>query len=133
MNVYLNIKSLQQITSKNQMKRLLLPLLAALALPTAINAEIVYLDCDLTNSSNTVPVGITLNESQGKVTYFIKSTGFTKTLPAIFNQKFILFKEDLANWQINRIDGTISRRVAYVKDPNENGKCPKVEKTKTMF
>ena len=40
MNVYLNIKSLQQITSKNQMKRLLLPLLAALALPTAVNAGI---------------------------------------------------------------------------------------------
>ena len=115
------------------MKPLLLPLIAALALPTAVNAEIVYLDCDLTNSSNTIPVGITLNESQGKVTYFIKSTGFTKTLPVIFNQKFILFKEDLANWQINRIDGTISRRVAYVKDPNENGKCQKVEKTKTMF
>ena len=27
------------------MKRLLLPLLAALALPTAVNAELVYLEC----------------------------------------------------------------------------------------
>ena len=115
------------------MKRLLLPLLAALALPTSVNAETVYLDCNLTNSYKTLEVGITLNEAQGKVTYLIKSTGSTKTLPAIFNQKSILFGNDIAKWQINRTDGTISRRMSFVKDPNENGKCKKAEKTKTMF
>ena len=115
------------------MKRLLLPLLAALALPTAVNAHIVYLDCDLTNSYGTIDVGITLNESQGKVTYLIKKNSSSKTLPAIFNQKSILFGNDIAKWQINRTDGKISRRVSFVKDPNENGKCQKVEKTKTMF
>tara|TARA_B100000212_G_scaffold238313_1_gene181385 strand:+ start:169 stop:516 length:348 start_codon:yes stop_codon:yes gene_type:complete len=115
------------------MRKLLVPLLAAIAFPTAVNAEIVYLDCDLTNSYKTLEVGITLNESQGKVTYLIKKTGSSKTLPAIFNQKSILFGNDIAKWQINRTDGTISRRMSYVKDPNENGKCKKVEKPKKMF
>ena len=115
------------------MKRLLLPLLAALALPTSVNAETVYLDCNLTNSYKTLEVGITLNEAQGKVTYLIKSTGSTKTLPAIFNQKSILFGNDIAKWQINRTDGTISRRISFIKDPNENGECKKAEKIKTMF
>ena len=57
------------------MKRLLRPLLAALALPTAVNAESIYLTCDLVDDSDRrKKVDITLNESQGKVTYMYPST-----------------------------------------------------------
>ena len=43
------------------MKSLLLPLLAALALPTAVNAEIFYLQCK-SNGSNPTEFTVIINE-----------------------------------------------------------------------
>ncbi len=118
---------------QTKMKRLLLPLLAAIALPNAVNAELVYLECyfpkQKTQKETTMEV--TLNEEQGKVTYLIKTTGSTKTLPATFSQEYILFSEEYISWQIDRTNGEITNKF-YTFDP-AYGNCKKTEKTKTLF
>ncbi len=51
------------------MKRLLLPLLAALALPTAVSAEVIYLRC--TGSSKWYPYfEVAINEAGNNVNVF---------------------------------------------------------------
>ena len=116
------------------MKRFLLPLLAALALPTAVNAEATYLTCDL--NDNPKKVDITLNQNQGKVTYIYPNSGSTWTVPAQYTNTAILFSTDIAKWQLDRTNGKI-----YVKFVLSNGSvlnsaegnCKKAEKTKTLF
>ena len=96
------------------MKRLLLPLIAALALPTAVNAKLVYLECYFPEQQHREPfnVEVTLQEEQGKVTTLFKKTGSTRTYPAVFNSQKILFsqeykEEPLLEWEINRTNGKI--------------------------
>tara|TARA_B100000963_G_scaffold356513_1_gene376751 strand:+ start:434 stop:781 length:348 start_codon:yes stop_codon:yes gene_type:complete len=115
------------------MKRLLLPLLAALALPTAVNAELVYLECYFPKQEGTKEknVEVTLQEEQGKVTTLIRETGYTATYPAVFNSQNILFSEEYLGWEINRTNGKIFLQF-YTSKP-VSGDCKKVEKTKTMF
>ena len=134
------------------MKRLLLPLLAALALPTAVNAKLVYLECYFPEQKSTLLYGrepfnveLTLQEEQGKVTTLFKKTGSIRTYPgtngeiihksSFFSQK-ILFsqeykKDTIVKWELNRTNGKIfmewSPREIYFGD------CKKVQKTKTMF
>ena len=62
-----------------KMKRLLLPLLAALAFPTAVNAKLVYLECYFPEQNWREPfnVELTLQEEQGKVTTLFKKKGYT--------------------------------------------------------
>ncbi len=116
------------------MKRLLFPLLASLALPTAVNAEATYLTCDL--NDNPKKVDITLNQNQGKVTYIYPESGSTWTVPAQFTNTAILYSSGIANWQLDRTNGKI-----YVKFVLSNGSvlssaegnCKKAEKTKTLF
>ena len=118
------------------MKRLLLPLLAALALPTAVIAEPIYLECELIrldDKTSRTQVSLTLNESQSTVSYIVVNGG-TNTLPATFNQTSILFANDLAKWQLNRTTGEIFRQITlgiYISP--EKGSCKKAEKTKTLF
>ena len=117
------------------MKRLLLTLIAALALPTAVNAELVYLECYFPKqkSQNETNIEVTLNEEQGKVTYLVKETGSTKTLPASFSQEYILFEEEYVSWQINRTNGEFSNKFKIGVMDRSYGNCKKTEKTKTLF
>ena len=129
------------------MKRLLLPLLAALAFPTAVNAKLVYLECYFPEQNWREPfnVELTLQEEQGKVTTLFKKTGSIRTYPGtngeiihkslFFSQKILFsqeFKEDtILKWELNRTNGKIFMEwgtgVTYFGD------CKKVKKTKTMF
>ena len=43
------------------MKRLLLPLLAALALPTAVNAETFYLECEFEQTKRIIKILVQLS------------------------------------------------------------------------
>ena len=116
------------------MKRLLLPLLAAIALPTAVNAESTYLTCDL--NDNPKKVDITLNQDQGKVTYIYPNSGSTWTVPASFTNKAILFKSGSANWQLDRTNGKIYVKFVLFNGDvlgEAEGSCTKVENTKTLF
>ncbi len=114
------------------MRKLLIPLLAAFALPTAVNAEVVHLDCywPKRNGSDKKTFEIALNEKQGIVSremgYFTKKI---KTFPAVFNSQNILFTiaEDYL-YEINRTNGQISLK--YKNGEPILGNCKKV---KTMF
>ena len=124
------------------MKRLLLPLLAVFALPTAINAESTYLTCDLVDDSDRrKKVDITLNESQGKVTYMYPSTGSTWTVNGSFTKKSILFSTKSGgssgmNWEVDRTNGNIYSEYVLFDGTimsTAEGKCKKAEETKTLF
>ena len=121
------------------MKRLLLPVLAALTLPTAVNAKLVYLECYFPEQNGREPyiVELTLQEEQGKVTTLFKKTGSTRTYPAVFNSQKILFfqeykEEPFLEWEINRTNGKIFMEWLY-DGFSYFGDCKKVKKTKTMF
>ena len=68
------------------MHKLLIPLLAAVALPTAVNAETVYLECKFEKYENLIELGINPNTDQGtirdgestyKANQFIKSDSYS--------------------------------------------------------
>ena len=115
------------------MKRLLLPLLAALALPPAVNAEVTYLECSLDGSLGDIEV--TLNE--GKVTYMYDN-GNSWTNPASFTKKAIVFGDRSEffgkSFTIDRTNGNIFVQFTIGGDitNEQKGKC-KAEKTKTLF
>ena len=129
------------------MKRLLLPLLAALTLPTAVNAKLVYLECYFPENKGRQPfyVELTLQEEQGRVTTLYKKTGATRTYPgtngktiqkSLFNSQKILFYDEfkentLFKYELNRTNGKIS--IKYFSGGTDFGDCKKVKKTKTMF
>ena len=70
------------------MKLLLFPLLAALALPTTVTAEVTYLECNLDGYLGDIE--ITLNEREREVTYLYGS-GPAFTYTALFTKDKILF------------------------------------------
>ena len=130
------------------MKRLILPLLAALALPTTVNAKLVYLECYFPEQNGREPyiVELTLQEEQGKVTTLFKKTGSTRTYPgtngeiihksSFFSQKILFSQEHnektILKWELNRTNGKIFMEWLY-DGFSYFGDCKKVKKTKTMF
>ena len=114
------------------MKRLLLPLLAALALPLAVEAKPVYLECKFfKEKTNDIPdeMEITLFENQGKVS-IVGSVGGS-TQPAVFNPKLVEF----GPYTLDRTTG-VARRVVIVGGQvllDEKGKCTKAKEKKTLF
>ncbi|MBO6960349.1 MAG: hypothetical protein JJ847_05550 [Prochlorococcus marinus CUG1438] len=130
------------------MKRLLLPLLALLSFPTAVNAKLVYLECYFPEQNGREPyiVELTLQEEQGKVTTLFKKTGSTRTYPgtngeiihksSFFSQKILFSQEHnektILKWELNRTNGKIFMEWLY-DGFSYFGDCKKVKKTKTMF
>ena len=114
------------------MKRLLLPLLTALALPTAVNAEVTYLECNFDGSLGYVEV--TLNEREREVTYMYDN-GNSWTNPASFTNKTILFGDDGRSFTLDRTNGNIFVQFSISGSilGEQTGKCKKAEKTKTLF
>ena len=114
------------------MKRLLLPLLAAIALPTAVNAEVTYLECNFDGSLGDVEV--TLNEKEREVTYMY-SNGDSWTDSASFTNKTILFGSGSRSFTLDRTTGLIFVRFSIGTSilDEQYGKCQKAEETKTLF
>ena len=128
------------------MKRLLLPLLAALALPTSVNAEIVYLRCT-PNTEKKIDFSITINEenSSSLVSTPLRdgSERLNKgTLFATSDSFIVKIIEDslYRKYEISRLDGSYIGYMGSAKYPDkipeskyQNGSCIKEEKKKTLF
>jgi hypothetical protein len=133
------------------MKRLLLPLLAALALPTAVNAETIYLECKFVEYEPLVELAINPNADKGtirtiskdadnsyKANQFIKSDSYS--LKAIQT-----FSTD--TYTVSRIDGTANQSIVWNEKFKKifpdlykkakliwrDGNCKKKEKVETLF
>ena len=123
------------------MKRFLIPLLAVLALPSEIKAEPVYLDCKLFGEKlkgGSVELGLTLNEEQRKVSFVVKDTGATETVPAVFTPEQIVTQTDsdvITRFELNRTNGIARRSISVMGMDmgNSEGKCWKAKKKKTLF
>ena len=126
------------------MKYLLLLLLNAIALPTTVNAETVYLECKFEKYKNLIELGINPNTDQGtirdgsstyKANQFIKSDSYSlKANTGTFMQTI----------SVSRIDGSATKESEmlekYKKIFSElpaviirDGSCKKKEKVKTLF
>ena len=110
------------------MKRLLLPLLAGLALPTFVNAEIFNLDCNFRGKLGNV--GIKVDEENKEVTYTYKKGSYLADAPiktftnkAYITSDLIKFGNGYKSWIIERSTGRITQ-------DSFKGKC---KKTKTLF
>ena len=122
------------------MKRLLLPLLAALALPTAVNAEVIYLTC---SGTGLYPYfRVTINESANTASL----SGTRGTNPAILNSTqntFTVNQSWFDYWnvfKINRINGYYSLVIhdkqfpsMQLKKWNGSGTCTKEAKIDRAF
>ena len=114
------------------MKCLLLPLIASLALPLAVEAKPVYLECKFFKEKTndiTTEMEITLFENQRKVS-MVGSVGGS-TVPAVFSPKLVEF----GPYTLDRTTG-VARRVVIMGGQvllDEKGKCIKAEKKKTLF
>ena len=130
------------------MKRLLLPLLALLALPTAINAETVYLECKFEKYEPLIELGINPNTDQGTVRSISNSTGETtyKANQFIKSDSYSLkaiTTVSIDTYTVSRIDGSATLQSIlmepYKKMLGEmgtnfrNGICNKKEKLETLF
>ena len=129
------------------MRKLLVPLLAALAFPIAVNAEIVYLRCTPNSEQKNIDFSITINEDNSsslvstplrngserlnKGTLFATSDSFiAKIIEDSFYRKY----------EISRLDGSYIASMGSIKHPDKipeskfgNGLCIKEEKKKTLF
>ena len=118
------------------MKRLKLHLLAALALPTAVHAETIFLTCNLFNDNGKqTNADLSLNESQEKLTYYYPIGG-TWTVPAKFTKKSIFFNERNYVGELDRTNGNFYYRVFLSNGSlfsTYEGKCKKEKKSKTLF
>ena len=121
------------------MKRLLLPLLAALALPAAISAETIYLTCTFTESkalplaepiksgwdwkstiNNVYEFAVNIDTNSGTY-YEVNYNKLHKFSDVFINPKTIVIKNNIINerissydakydtFKINRLDGKIER------------------------
>ena len=132
------------------MKRLLLPLLAALALPTAINAETIYLGCTA-NNENKYKFSITINEAnlsslitfpnRDGTTDLIKGNLFATSDAFVIRAAYSPNNSDLyQRFEISRVNGSFLRYMGSVEYPVKvpetkvlDGICIKEKKKKTLF
>ena len=142
-------------------KRFLIPLLAALALPTAVNAEIIRLECGGDKIMGKKEFSI--NEQTGKVTIqtdkkiinsnklFASSDSFIfEYYDSLFNTEFQISRNDgsysLKNWlAISSFDRAMAdakgQDVAFIEKQRKaetktlfgKNPCSKIEAKKTMF
>ena len=137
------------------MKRLLLPLLAALALPTNVNAKTFYLKCTITRvlknsdkkiitlKNSTVDTHqFTLNENNQSAVYFLAENGTSRKMDNVnFNQESIDMKyiqgrgnsKEVLKISINRVTGGIIQMLTIGNQSIRlEGKCKKSD-LKTLF
>ena len=133
------------------MKRLLLPRLAALALPTAVNAETLYLSCTA-NTKDKYKFSISINEANLSSLITLPKRDGTKDLfkGTLFatSDAFIVraayareenYSDIYQRFEISIIDGSFIRymgsedQVRLSDTKILDGICIKEEKKKTMF
>ena len=137
------------------MKRLLLPLLATLAITTTVNAETFYLKCTITrglkNSDKKIITlknsivdthQFTLNENNQSAVYFLAENGTSRKMDNVnFNQESIDMKyiqgrgnsKEVIKISINRVTGVITQMLTIgPQSMRLEGKCKKSE-LKTLF
>ena len=132
--------------------RLLLPLLAALALPTAVNAEVIYLNCNGEALKRRQPIyyfTATINESAGsaivdgssKQQHFgakFPSRGIVVSTPSEFVVS-VSFNTDFEEViRINRYNGSYfmrrqSKQFPSIGDDMSKGTCKKSEPINRAF
>ena len=130
------------------MKRLLLPLLAALALPTAVNAETIYLECKFDTYEPLVELAINPNTDQGTIRTISNSTGDSsyKANQFIKSDSYSLkafTKISTNTYTVSRIDGSATQYIELTEKYRKifpknaaklrNGSCKKKEKVETLF
>tara|TARA_A100001011_G_scaffold2034_1_gene2449 strand:+ start:275 stop:667 length:393 start_codon:yes stop_codon:yes gene_type:complete len=130
------------------MKRLLLPLLAALALPTAVNAETIYLECKFVEYEPLVELAINPNADKGTIRTISNSTGESsyKANQFIKSDSYSLkamTSTGTSTYTVSRIDGSatsyyeLSEKYKKLFPENvakfRNGSCKKKEKVETLF
>ena len=127
------------------MKRLLLPLLAALTLPTAVSSEPVYLRC--TGGIRRDGFTVTINENAS--TASVSGTtiqGFGGPDPSIGSlsstQTQFTIKQSFSDYwefiEISRVNGSHkirwqNKQFPSIGEVKSTGYCSKEEKAKTMF
>ena len=121
------------------MKRLLLPLLAALALPTAVNAEVKYLLCPYNFDGVSKETSLHIDEERGKVDIFNgdKYLG-KKALKSTSESLIFEYEKDLFIYQsqISKKDGSLELRLWLAPDETQfflwsaAGMDPNVEQKK---
>jgi len=96
------------------MKRLLLPLLVTLTLPSNVNAEILNLDCGFRGKLGNV--GIVVDLDNEEVTYTYKKGSYLAEAPittfinkASITSNLIRFGNDYKIWEIDRNSGRITQ------------------------
>ena len=132
---------------KNGMKRIILPLLAALALPTAVNAETIYLKCDI-NEQEDIVYKFAINEENSTVQVSVPmARGYYKSIKGSlfvssdsFAAKVVDSGGSFTRYEINRLDGSYEMHMGSWKYPEDipeqkvaTGTCSKEEKQKTLF
>ena len=132
-----------------KIKRLLLPLLALLALPNAVNAEAVYLESKFEKYEPLIELGIKPNTDQGIVRSISNSIGekIYKANQSIKYDSYSLKANatvSIDTYTVSRIDGSATKytemKEKYKKIFHEmaaviirNGSCKKKEKVETLF
>ena len=137
------------------MKNFLIPLLAAFALPTIVNAETFYLKCTITRGLKNNDKEIitfenptfdthqfTLNENNQSAVYFLAEKGTSRKMDNVnFNQESIDMKyiqgtgnsQEVIKISINRVTGGIIQMLTIGSQSMRlEGKCKKSD-LKTLF
>ena len=128
------------------MKRFLVPLLAAFALPSAVNAETIYLKCDINEQENIV-YKFAINEENSTVQVSVPmARGYYKSIKGSlfvssdsFAAKVVYPEGSFTRHEISRVDGSYGMHMgAWKVDdiPEEKvatGTCSKEEKVETLF
>ena len=134
------------------MRKLFIPLLAAIALPTAVNAEVIYLQCNGEALKRRQPIyyfTTTINENAGtaivdgssKQQHFgakYPSRGIVVSTPSEFVVS-VSFNRDFEEViRINRYDGSYfmrrqSKEFVFIGDDISKGTCKKSEPRNRAF
>ena len=133
------------------MKRLILPLLAAFALPTAVNAEVIYLACSGKALKPKIPISYftaTVNENAGTAIVDgglaqllgskVPSRGIVVSTPSEFVVSTSSGRDFEEVITINRYNGRYlmrrqSKKYASIGDDYSKGTCTKETPTNRAF
>ena len=131
------------------MNRFLIPLLASIALPTAVEAEILYLRCTPNSEQKNIDFTITINEAnQSSMVSTPMKDGTEKLTKGslfaasdLFLVKVPFGSGSYLKYEISRLNGFYNRYLGSYKYPDQipekksgkGGTCVKEERAKTLF
>lgn len=93
----------------------------SLAVPAA--AAPTYMTCIFTNSEGTTSeVKITADEGAGTVSVLVPKTGYTGRMAGTFTPDRVVFKDDMLDYGISRVDLTATRTIRMINS-TDKGKC----------